>query len=56
MTVPKKIYLGDAVYAEFDGFGITLTTEDGIRVTNEIFLEPAVTQSLFDFVKAIKEG
>lgn len=33
-------YLGDGVYADFDGFGIVLTTEDGIEVTNRIVLEP----------------
>lgn len=56
MTVPKKIYLGDAVYAAFDGAGITLTTEDGVRVSNEIYLEPDVVKSLFDYVEAIKQG
>lgn len=29
--MPEKTYLGDAVYAEFDGFNIWLTTGDGNR-------------------------
>jgi len=41
-----KTYLGDGVYAAFDGFAITLTTENGIETTNEIFLEPEVFANL----------
>ena len=40
MTDDKKVYIGDAVYANFDGFAIILTTEDGIRETNRIVIEP----------------
>lgn len=46
----EKVYLGDGVYAQNDGFGIVLTTEDGIRVTNEIYLEPQVYQKLLDYM------
>jgi hypothetical protein len=37
-----KVYLGDSVYAQFDGFGIILTTENGLGPTNTIVLEPEV--------------
>ena len=47
----KKTYLGDGVYAEFDGYQIVLTTENGIDVTNRICLEPAVLAALDRFVK-----
>lgn len=47
-----KVYLGDAVYAKMEPHGITLTTEDGIRTTNVIFLEPDVLANL---VKVCKE-
>ena len=46
-----KEYLGDAVYAEYTDRGIELTTEDGIRVTNRIFLEPEVLHALISFAK-----
>lgn len=36
----KKVYIGDAIYADSDGFAIILTTEDGIRATNRIVIEP----------------
>ena len=41
-----KDYLGDAVYADFDGYHIVLTTEDGVYVTNVIALEPSVMEAL----------
>lgn len=44
---PKQ-YLGDGVYAEFDGYGIELTVEelDGFA-SNVIYLEPSVLDTLF---------
>jgi len=45
-----KAYLGDAVYADFDGSNLVLTTEDGIRETNRICLEPAVYKALTQYV------
>lgn len=44
-----KTYLGDAVYAEFDGFHIVLTTEDGRNVTNRICLDPSVLANLAQY-------
>ena len=46
MTQNQKHYLGDGAYAEFDGFGLWVTTENGIEVTNRIYLEPEVMASL----------
>ncbi len=51
MTEPIKEYIGDAVYAELNDYGdIVLTTEDGIRVTNRIVLEPQVMKGFIDFL------
>lgn len=41
-----KTYLGDAVYAEYDGFHIVLTTENGYETTNRICLDPSVLSTL----------
>ncbi len=49
---PKE-YLGDAVYAEFDGCGIMLTTEDGISTTNSIYLEPEILALLNFFYESV---
>jgi hypothetical protein len=53
----KKEYLGDSVYVEFDGFGLTLTTENGnpyCMVSNTIYLEGQVYQALLDYVRNLK--
>lgn len=41
-----KVYLGDGVYAQWDGYQLILTTENGIEVTNIIVLEPEVLRAL----------
>lgn len=51
----QKIYLGDGAYADFDGFGIVLTTSNGIQDTNTIYLEPEVAESLKSFIVRIEE-
>ena len=48
----NKQYLGDGVYASTDGYTIQLTTENGIKTTNTIFLEPAVFSALIAYAKA----
>lgn len=49
-----KTYLGDAVYVDFDGYGLVLTTEDGIRASNTIYMEPDVYAALVAYVLALK--
>lgn len=44
-TLIERRYLGDAVYADFDGYHIWLRTSDGISITNEIGLEPTVLEA-----------
>lgn len=48
-----KTYLGDGAYADTDGFGIILTTENGIETTNQIYLEPEVLEALNKFKERI---
>lgn len=45
-------YLGDAVYASFDGYQVWLRTGDGSN--NQIALEPAVMHRLFEYVEDLK--
>lgn len=49
-----KTYIGDGVYVAFDGFGLVLTTEDGISATNRIVLEPEVYSELVKFVEMLR--
>lgn len=42
MSLSYRSYLGDGVYVGFDGFGVALTSEDGVRILDRIVLEPEV--------------
>ena len=46
-----KVYLGDSVYAEFNGWAIVLTTENGLPQdpSNVIYLEPSVLRTFIDY-------
>ena len=48
----RKYYIGDAVYVEYDGYNVILTTENGISVTNTIVLEPEVWDDLVTWLNA----
>ena len=54
----NKAYLGDSVYATFDGHSIVLTTENGdiSDPSNEIVMEPAVLTALHVFEKQIQDA
>ena len=49
----NKQYLGDSVYAEYDGSGIVLTTDNGLGPTNVIYLELEVLAALVRFAGEI---
>lgn len=49
-----KQYLGDSVYADCDGYGILLTTENGYGPTNSIYLEPEVYHALLRYREWLK--
>lgn len=51
----RKTYLGDSVYAAFDGFSVVLTTENGGPPSNTIYMEPSVLAALDRFVASLKE-
>lgn len=50
--MPEETYLGDAVYASFDGYQVWLRTADGND--NRIALEPSVLYALQAYVDRLK--
>ncbi len=46
MSDGNKDYLGDGVYADFDGYQLRLYLDDGTGEHNEIYLEPCVLAAL----------
>ncbi len=50
-----KDYLGDGVYINHDNFHTILTTEDGISVSNIIYLEPEMAAKIIAYQERIRE-
>ena len=55
MSEKFQEYIGDGVYAIFDGYGIWLHANSHDNPTDRIYLEPNVYKSLENFVKRIHE-
>ena len=53
--LPNKRYIGDGVYAGYDGYQITIETSDGISVTNRIGLESNTLYGLNKYVEYTQE-
>ncbi|MHB9044379.1 MAG: hypothetical protein ACYC35_00415 [Pirellulales bacterium] len=50
------VYLGDSVYADFDGFHIVLSTNNGEGPSNTIYMEPAVMDELWRYQERIAKA
>lgn len=53
MRKVEKTYLGNQVFAEFDGFTIKLTAENEVEINSEIYLDPKVIREFQKFIKRI---
>lgn len=47
----NKMYLGDSVYADYDDYQITLTTENGAHPSNTIIIDHDVLHNLIHFLE-----
>jgi len=48
-----RLYLGDGLFAEFDGYQIWLVASNGAEDTARVALEPAVYDTLRRYAKQI---
>lgn len=55
MSRLAKEYLGDGAYADFDGFHIVLTAENGIAATDTVYLDPHVVTALRRYMDRVDE-
>jgi hypothetical protein len=51
-----EVYLGDGLYAKFDGYQIELYASNGLEKTNRVFLDYATLENFIEFIKKIKAG
>ena len=49
----RKMYLGDGLYASFDGYHVVLSAEDGISVSNEVYLESSVARAAIKYMEKV---
>ena len=52
--LPKE-YIGDGIYIQDRGYGIVLTTENGVSIQNEIHIEPMKFKAIERYIKRIRE-
>jgi hypothetical protein len=49
----RAVYLGDGLYADWDGWQIELSASNGIAKTNTVYLEPSVLVAFNRWVKTL---
>lgn len=54
MPDPIEDYLGDGVYARFEGSGVWLLANDPLIPTNRVYLEPEAWMALQRFMARVK--
>lgn len=53
-TIGDRCYLGDGVYAAWDGQNLILTAENGICATDTIYIDGQVWSALVDYIEQLK--
>lgn len=53
VKINYRRYLGDGLYADFDGYQIILAANNGIQDTNVVYLEPAVLKKFYQYAEII---
>jgi hypothetical protein len=49
-----RVYLGDGLYASFDGYQIALAASDGVADVDTVYLEPAVLAAFERYVANLR--
>lgn len=51
--VSTAAYIGDGIYASFDGYQVEVHTSNGIGVSTPIYFDSTAAQSLIDYFKKV---
>lgn len=51
-----RVYLGDGLYAWFDGFQIWLAASDGVEDHDSVALDPTVLRSFLFYVEDLRRA
>jgi hypothetical protein len=50
-----KVYLGDGLYAAWDGYRVILTAENGIEATDTVYLDENTWAALVNYIGTLKK-
>lgn len=53
MNKDQVTYLGDGLYAKFDGYHLEIYSWDGIKMENQVFLDFPTRQALRNLIDSI---
>ena len=56
LEVRNDEYLGDGLFAKFDGFQFEVYASNGMCKTNVVYMEPSVVTAFFDYVARVRKG
>lgn len=54
-SLKKLVYIGDGLYASFDGFHLKVASSDGVNNLDTIYFDPDVLLSFENYIKSIRE-
>lgn len=46
---PNAVFLGDGAYVYHDGYSFVVFTYDGMKILNQVYLEPYMVDKLKEF-------
>jgi len=55
VTKNYKAYIGDGVCADFNGYAIILTTENGTSIQNTVVLESREWETLKEYISKLNQ-
>lgn len=50
----EPVYLGDGLYAQFNGWQIRLYASNGVSTQDQVFLEPHVLANFLNYIKPLQ--
>jgi hypothetical protein len=51
---PEPEYLGDGLYACYNGYQVELYASNGVMKTNKVFLDPGVLGAFLNYIDRLK--
>ena len=52
----ESTYVGDGLYAHYDGYQIRLFSSNGVEILEQVFLEVRTLESFLSYVEQLKKN